>query len=284
MSGKEIVQQTVDDLRVNIGKAALHALFPNDFEYYMIALELVDSKGYTVDYLNFPVNPNQISQTEPQITSIKQSFGGVTILKSRTFVPKDIRISGDFGRAFKILIQPFDKGTFRAFGGGMSVKDGVWKKHENPSENKAGAVVKKMMLNSSIKTGYGCTKLLQAICDKSGGVDLDGNPLRLYLYNMTLGESYLVEVINATFDQNKQSSNMIWQYSLNLKAVAPITKTKKSSLLAMSQRMLFSILQQGATQIAQEGKSAITSTLQRKTNDVVRSTARKAVRTTRGKV
>lgn len=284
MSGKETVKQKVDDLRVNIGKAALHSLFPNDFEYYMIALELVDSKGYTVDYLNFPVNPNQISQTDPQITNIKQSFGGVTILKSQTFVPKDIRISGDFGRAFKILIQPFDKGTFRAFGGGMSTKDGVWKKHDNPSENKVGATVKKMVLNSSIKTGYGSIKLLQSICDKSGGVDLDGNPLRLYLYNMTLGESYLVEVINATFDQNKQSSNMIWQYSLNLKAVAPITKTKKSSALAMSQRMLFSVLQQGITQIAQEGKSAMMSTLQRKTNDVVRSTVRKVVKTTRGKI
>lgn len=274
MAGKEQVREQINALRSSLGKAALHTLFPNDFEYYMIALELVDSKGYTIDYLSFPVNPRSLRQSDVQLTNIKQSLGGVTVIKSPTFVPKDIKISGDFGRNFKVLIQPFSKDTFKAFGGGMSVKDGVWKKTDNPSKNKLGALVKKIGLNAQIKTGYGATKLLQAICDKSGGVDLDGNPVRLYLYNMALGESYLVEVISADFEQSYPTSNMLWNYDLTLKAVAPITGTKKGSKKSQFAKMAFSALAKGATELARGASEEIRKTVKGKTDDVFESVGR----------
>lgn len=37
-------------------------------------------------------------------------------------------------------------------------------------------------------------KILQAMASKSVGLDDKGKPLRLYFYNMALGESYLVAI------------------------------------------------------------------------------------------
>jgi len=73
------------DLLNSIGKAGAHGLFPNDFELYMFALELVSIKGKPVDFLIFPVMPSNISESEPNIQSIKKNSRGNNYFKYFNF-------------------------------------------------------------------------------------------------------------------------------------------------------------------------------------------------------
>jgi hypothetical protein len=197
-----------------IGKAGLNALYPNDFEAYFIALELVDSSDKILEFFTFPIMPNSLSITEPEITNIKKVNKGITSLKTDSFISKDISISGTFGRNFRILIrdQFID---FNSFRGGLGLLHGDF---EGPT----------------IKTGFGSIKILQKILENSKILDQKGKPVRLYFYNFAFSENYVVEVIDKSFSQSKES-NMIWNYNINLKAVAPINNTvrSKSSLISI---------------------------------------------------
>ena len=74
------VNRQYTNLVRSIGQAALSSLSPHDFEYYMVALELTDGSGRTIDYFSFPVLPTSIQKTEPKRTNIKQSNTGITVL------------------------------------------------------------------------------------------------------------------------------------------------------------------------------------------------------------
>src|SRR4051812_44167158 len=85
-----------------VGKTALNIRYPKEFELYLCALELVDQYDNTLRYFVFPVMPSTMQETIPQLTSIKKTMAGVTVLSNPTFVPTDINISGNFGRKFRI--------------------------------------------------------------------------------------------------------------------------------------------------------------------------------------
>ena len=57
----------------SIGVQALSGLYPNDFELYMIALELTDSEDNVIDYLSFPVNNQCLCHTARLGSVILQS-------------------------------------------------------------------------------------------------------------------------------------------------------------------------------------------------------------------
>lgn len=222
--------QRYRDLLGSLGRPAVSALFPKDFEVYMMALEVVNSKGETLEYLSFPVLPEQFNKNEPELTNIKKTAGGLVSLTSPTFVPEEITLSGTFGRTFKVLVgrEIID---FKAFSRSVDVVSAV------------KTAVKSF--DAKIKTGYGCTKILQAICDLSTQVDETGVPNKLYFYNQALGEAHLVEKTNLSLRQNRDSSNQMWSYSLTLRTLAPaneITGTDPSSF----KRLLQAGLQQRA--------------------------------------
>lgn len=221
-----------------LGKSLLHTLYPHDFEVYMMALELTDSNGNTIDYLSFPVMPDSVQKTELKRTNIKQTSGGVTVLTSTSFTPEEIVIKGNFGRAFKINLGKSASATGVAF----STQAGKYSLHDLGEKGKMRMSLRTPFFNAGIKTGYGATKVLQAIVSKSNGVDHTGRPFRLYFYNMALGESYLVAVPPSGLQLNMSSDkNMIWEYTLNLTTIAPLSlsfakkgKTSLSSILATS--------------------------------------------------
>jgi len=221
-------------LSKSLGKSALHTLFPNDFEYYSLSLELTTSDDNTVDYFAFPVMPKAITKTEAVRINIKKSLSAVTVINSKSFVPQQISIKGDFGRSFKILIKGSESTIFKAFR--FSRENGI-KSLKDLSGFQDFVSKRDAVFNPAIKTGYGCTKILQSIINKSTGTDDKGKPFKLYLYNPALGESYLVvpSPNPLTFDQNEQQNNQIWGYTLNLTAIAPIDgssgKTPKGSLV-----------------------------------------------------
>jgi len=197
-------------LVTSIGRAALNSLFPDDFEYYVCSLELVKSTGdgdETVEFFVFPIMPTSISQSEPKIVNIKKSQGGITTLNTNTFQPIDISLKGDFGRRLKVLV-----------GGNLKNFSGISFENNNLKGNLSQ--VKKAAFDTKVKTGYGCMKIIQKMIRKSTQLDAKGNPYKLFFYNPSIGDNFLVQPLSADYAQS-YGRNMIWTYNINFKAIAP---------------------------------------------------------------
>lgn len=196
-----------------VGRSALHSLYPNDHEFYMIAFELVNHKGDPIDYLSFPVLPKEIRRSKTELTTIKNTMGGIVSLSTKKFVPITFDITGTFGRMLRLVMR----GSDLSFAGlRFSSLNGVFKKGDINGKAKVP------QFNSSLKTGYGVTKILESILEKSTALDQNNKPFRLYFYNPTFNESYMVKVNNTQFSQNEGDSNMMWQYSLQFTAISPL--------------------------------------------------------------
>ena len=49
-----------------LGQAGLNSLFPDDFEVYIIAFELVDSSDNTLEFFSFTIMPTNITISESE--------------------------------------------------------------------------------------------------------------------------------------------------------------------------------------------------------------------------
>ena len=239
------LQSKLLDMASNVGKATLSALYPNDFEFYMCALELTTAEGNTIDYFTFPITPSSITKTENKRTSVYNTAGGIVVLTSPTFVPQDISIRGSFGRVFKMLVDIAPSGAGVAF----SLSNGI--RTLNQLSKKA-SFLQTPSFDASVKTGYGALKILQSIISKSNGLDDNGRPFRLFFYNPALGESYLVVIPPNGFScsQNEQK-NMVWDYSLNMVALAPLEEVKNSTAgTSLVERLSASVVQKSVNDLA----------------------------------
>lgn len=221
MAGEYNITNKYLNLVNSVGKGVLNALYPRDIEFYFISLELTDSDNNTIDYFTFPVMPEGISRNQNKRINIKQALNSTTVLTSSSFVPFDVNLRGDFGRVFKIMLSG-ESVIFSALR--YSMLSGV-----NRKDQISDITLKEFGIpfDPAIKSGYGCSKILQSIIDKSDGSDGNGN-FKLYLYLPAFGESYLVVPTQnpLTWTQNVTAKNMIWQYNLNLKAIAPISSLR----------------------------------------------------------
>jgi len=230
-----------------IGRSALSSLYPDDFEFYLCALELVDD-GSTIDYFVFPVQPSSIQKTEPVRTNIKSSMSGISVLRNSAVIPQEIVIRGNFGRNFKILSM-----SGVAFGIDTDVRD----------FSVRSADIEYQKFSGSVKTGYGATKILQNIISGANKVSVKtSKPQQLYFYNMALGESYLVTPPPAGLVLSQsQEMNMIWQYTLNMTVLAPLYEVYTTKNEKLSSRMLLSnnAIQKLSNAVARDTLSFITS-------------------------
>lgn len=253
---KDYANQAIS-LAQQLGMQTLSSVYPYDFEWYMCALELTDSKDQTIDYLAFPIQPDSIQKSELTRNNIKKSMAGVTVLSNDAYIPQDITIRGSFGRQFKLLLNVKEiKGKNSQY----STINGVYSLYQ-----KAGAsAISYPSFNIAAKNGYGIIKILQAIVNKSVGLDDEGKPFKLYFYNMALGESYLVAIppSGAQFSQDV-SKNMVWSYSVTMKTLAPLDAVReeqegslRKELSATAIAAGVSMLSQGVNDIMMEiGKS-----------------------------
>lgn len=255
-----IVQQAKNQI-FSVGKAGMSALFPNDFEVYMMAIELVDSNDKTIDYFVFPVMPSSIFKKEIKRTNVKITSNGITALTSPTFMPEEIQIKGNFGKYFKILLNtPGLAYSASEWKNNYSVSAGKYSLSQINNDSKNGISLMNPVFDLNVKTGYGCIKILRAIISKSNGLDKNGKPFKLYFYNMALGESYLVIVpANNGFSiSQNQQNNMIWEYNLNLTILAPLDKTISESRSNNSALV----------------KTIATSQIQQSVNDMIKTIAK----------
>jgi len=191
------------------GKNLLNIKHPEEFEVYMCALELVDANLSTLEYFIFPILPNSISESQPEITNIKKTAGGITVLSTPQFIPIDITLSGSFGRSFKFLAGSVYKDILSTF----------QNSEEKITFKSIRQGLKSEEFNKNIKTGYGCIKILESLVKKAKSSSAGAHSL--IFYNLAFGNHYLVKVTNFTSSQSIES-NMMWNYNLQLEAIAPL--------------------------------------------------------------
>lgn len=214
-----------------VGKPAANALFPNDIELYVFALELVDSSDNTEEYFVFPINPKNIRESYSPLMNIRKTAGGINTISTQTFVPTDIFLQGNFGRQFKFL-NGKQTISFSSF-----------------SFNRISAPFSFQEFDPSIKTGYGCIKIMERIIKKTQKLDSNNKPYKLYFYNLALGNNYLVKPVSLSFNQN-ENENMIWEYNLQLKSLARIEDISNEDLNSLTSTLSSNNIIQKAGNVA----------------------------------
>lgn len=246
---REAVELNFNQKIRELGRGALNAIYKNDIEFYLLALEVVSSTGDTIDYFAWPVLPQEIRETHQEITNIRKTIGGVYVLKNTTFNPRVITLSGTFGRRFKLLVnnKQFELAGFR-----LSINNGKFKiTPPNLLEERIPE------FSSIAKTGYGCIKIIESMKEKSKQLDENGQPYSLYFYNPILGNNYQVEIMNFSHMQNEVENNMLPAYSLQLTAIAPLESvlSRLSNIKSALKNVSFSSLQKTANAIISNLKS-----------------------------
>ena len=193
---------------MTIGKAALHAMAPDNYEYYMCSLELIDCSGNQVGFISFVVMPNNITESTTPIQTQTKTKNGMVTLFNDSFAPVNISLQGTFGRKFKIvtdMVDPSEKGK-NFFNGNIGKIAGI---------------------GIAVKSGYGLTRVLQYILKKTNELDTQGRPYILLFNNYSFNSSYVVDVMSYSFNQSIEN-NMLWFYELQLKAIAPGSAVRSS--------------------------------------------------------
>lgn len=242
----EQAKQRFLTLLASIGRAGLNSIYPNDFEYYACALELTNSKDEIVDTLVFPVMPSSMNQQRNPINNVKKSVNGVISLINTSFTPFPINLSGNFGRKLRILtnsgIVPIN-----------AVRSRIT--NQEPLEGYEGR-----QFSLKVKTGYGLCKYLEKMCLMAYSLDTEGKPYRLFFYNLAFNSSYMVEAPSFSFSM-EQSNNMIWNYSLSLKAIAPAYSVRANEKSSIINAVSSSIINQGLDMLMTDVQNIVSSRL-----------------------
>lgn len=186
------------------GKWLLTQANPNEFDYYMIAFELLKSDLSTSKYFVFPILPNSIEYNDIALTKINKTAGGISVLKTQQFNIKSLNISGNFGKNFKVLLGDTYSNLLSAFSGYDSTNQGLLNN-----------------FSAAIKTGYGCTKVLEDILKSSNQKDELGGHQFLIFYNLAFNQKFFVEFEDQSYSQSLET-NGIWNYSIRLKATGNV--------------------------------------------------------------
>ena len=227
MNKDEILQKRRDEFSLIGGESALHIQYPDEFEYYAMALELVDKDYKSVDFFGFPVMPEDLSMPNTFNTTTKKTLAGITNTINPTFNQFTFSLSGTFGRTFRKVIK---KTTFlRNVSNTPDVDSGVSISSSNSTN----------LFSTDWKTGYASCKMLERILDKSVTLDKDNYPYFLVFYNLAFNQAMLVSVESLEFKASADSSR-IWKWSLSLKALANFQNNfqrSTTSLEALSSRL-----------------------------------------------
>ena len=203
----------VNNVFSNAQRLLLNTAFPDTFEYYMLAFEVIDSDNVPVERFTFPVLPSTIRQSETTIKNIEKTFGGVTTNFSTSFVPYPINLSGNFGRKLR-------------FTAGLDTPQMAKYTYTDPSKASAPSIVRKSLSpNPRITTGFGYTQKLKAVFRYGKAVDKKGNPYRIVFYNMAANEVVFVEM-DSLVTEMSEDKNMIWVYNMQMTAVAGVPKIR----------------------------------------------------------
>ena len=250
------------NLIFRLGKQIAASIFPNDFEYYLVTLELRDADDILVDLLAFPIQPSHLSESFSFNTTTTKTNEGIHILYNPSFQPVSINMRGNFGRNFKFLSARALPLIFKPI---RTLK----KKLTNSRRRQAGEAPLsdskslldidnkyKTFFNKIITTGHGCVKALEKICLVSKERDYLNRPFILRYYNSFSGNEFVAVVKG--FEKNQdEGSNTIWNYSLSLTAVAWADDPSFTNLKPIAQKLLRRTIEVGTRLINRQGERLI---------------------------
>lgn len=198
----------------SIGESALHMLSPDNYEYYQCSLELLDVDKNQVGFISFVVMPNNISESRSPIQTQTKTNSGIVTTFNDSFAPINITLQGSFGRRFRLVTGIVDPSAKNKNG---------WSNFFNGNFGKIG-----FGFETAYKSGYGLTKVLKYILEKANELDSQGRPYILLYNNYAFNTSYVVDVVNSSFNQSIENNRM-WYYEVSLKAIAPASAVQTSS-------------------------------------------------------
>lgn len=239
------VKERLKSETLRLGRKTLAALYPKEFTYAMITLELVDSDLKTVESFTFPVMPENISEDETTLVNIKKTLGGVIAIVNETFNPTKITISGTFGRDIKLIIN---KKPFQFAGVQLNFKN---------RKVTAETVKKDPEFMSFAKTGYGCVQILKSLTKKHNQLDDRGRPYYLLMYAPILNMNYIIKINSIIQSMNNDSNNLIPRYDLLITSLASIESMGKNNLVDRLANLGISELQSALNGVAISIRKAI---------------------------
>lgn len=193
------LEQQAGNIAGDTIEAVLHTNYPDNFEYYLMALEVRDEAAVNVEQrikrsLIFPTNPERIIMIQRKLSKMTKTFRGVIVNELDTFVPMPINLSGTFGRKLRILY-------------GSKVGEDLTSTFGSKLAN--------------VSTGFGTIKLLEEIFALSKETNENGVPYRVVFYNLPFSSAYIVKLDEIRFSQSIDK-NRLWMYDLQMTAVSPL--------------------------------------------------------------
>ena len=227
-TANNIISQTLN-AALTIGKAAVHAGMPDDYEYYLCSLTLYNYKMEKVGFLSFTVMPDNIVESNTPIQNIVKTHAGMVTVFNPTFAPIDITMSGTFGRKFRLLSD-----------------------YKDPMQGKSGFFGlnfgKILGVTMGIKSGYGMVKILEHILKTSNKLDENRKPYFLIFDNYSFNTSYIVTATNFSFQQSTEM-NMIWHYNVSLRATGIKPTSAKSEMGNLLKKVASSAITSGLNNV-----------------------------------
>jgi len=229
------------DTLIAAGRSSIHAMAPDDFEYYMCSLELLDSEGVTKGFMMFPVMPNNIMETKTEILSTIKTNSGIVSVFNPTFVPREISIQGTFGRKLRMISNFVE----------------VEEAPSNWFRNVVGGSYGKLTGSKTIfKTGYGMMRAMKKMVDTLYKLDENGRPHIMIFNNYAFNSHYVVEIPQSSFSQST-GENMIWYYNLEMRAIANASVAKEQTIKNIFNLAVNSAIANGIGDILSETRHLI---------------------------
>lgn len=208
------------NLVASLGRAGLNALYPDEFEFYMISLELVNSDGNTEEFLSFPIMPSEIKYNKNFVNNNILTAGGVVSLTSSNFTPTITQFSGSFGRKFNLS---FGMNNISSVAYHLSLRSGNLVSYGSRTK------IRTAIFSPIVKTGFGAVKLLEGICSKSDTLDSKGKPYILYTYNPAIGHNFISKIKSFTMRQSEEK-NMVWEYDVIMENIGRIDSLRAAKI------------------------------------------------------
>lgn len=238
-TGKKLLGNALE-VGVSAARGMQNAIYPNEFEYYALTLELVNSVGATVEFLTFPVMPESMAYDDMKVANIQKTLGGISSIDNDSYTPKTVDINGTFGKRFKLLLKPSEKVTgFEQVDTSNFVR----------SFDAGQVAIKKPVFDERLKSGFGATKLLEKIISMSSLLDEYGEPYRLYLYNPVLGHNFVVKCTRFQLNMDR-STNTMWRYTVQLTVIAPLDAVVEADVIknSLQRNLKIDLMQKAGTE------------------------------------
>ena len=227
------------------GPSGLSVSYPDEFEYYAVALEVcsVDTQGNekVLSYMTFPTMPSSLAKSKEYLSTIKKTASGVFVMRNTTFKPFPITIQGTFGAKLRYV-------DTQGYLSQPTAATAVMSSDNNSTINVSQS---NKLFSKTIKTGYGTLKILEKMLEQAHRTT-NNIPNRLYWYNFAFNDMYLVEPVRFSPRQDRATNGM-WQYNLELQALAPANSIQSN--LSQQQKNIL-----GASALTKE-INAISSTI-----------------------